>query len=305
VPILQFAEGRAVMPYVKIEDGIFRNPKVVAVSSGAKLLYVASICYSGSSLTDGFVPSNGVRMIAGDVALASPAKLTKELVHAGLWQEVAGGYQVHDYLVYNESSEKVQAKKDAARERMNKRRSQNEHDSSQDVRANNERSSSEVREPTTTTDTSTTTKPETGVNPPNPPKPAKPEGVVAAGSAPEQPRANDPTPFALLEALCDVLGHDVSVLSPSEKSKQLAVAQRLIAAGMTERDVRTMTRWLKTWMTAGIDMFSLEKSMTKWKLDGKPDATVTPLQARGRASPGKSSALRELEELRRQEEQAV
>ncbi len=141
------------MPYVKIEDGIFRNPKMVSVGSGAKLIYVASICYCGSSLTDGFVPTNAVRMLGADTAIGTPAKSVKELVGAGLWREVEGGYQVHDYLQYNESSDKVQAKKDAARDRMNKRRSVNSDVGSHDVRANNPRSSREVREPTTTTTT--------------------------------------------------------------------------------------------------------------------------------------------------------
>ena len=116
--------------------------------------------------------------------------------------------------------------------------------------------------------------------PPNPEKPAKPERVKPPGPEPDPPRPDEPPPFALLEALCEVLGQDVSVLSPSEKAKQLKIAQRLVAGGMTAADVRDMTKWLKmqTWITGGIDMFSLERSLAKWKLAGKPDATVTPLK---------------------------
>lgn len=132
------------MPYVKIDDGIFRNPKVVQISSSAKLIYIASICYCGQSLTDGFIPTNAARMLAADAGVSYSARFINELLSAGLWDEVRGGYAVHDYLAYNESAQKVQAKKDAARERMNQRRSH-------DVRANIDGTSEEVQEPTTTT----------------------------------------------------------------------------------------------------------------------------------------------------------
>jgi hypothetical protein len=147
------------MPYVKIEDGIFRNPKVVQVSSQAKLMYVASICYAGSSLTDGFVPSNVARMLAAEVGIGYSPKTARELVSAGLWDETDGGYQIHDYLEHNTSSQQVRAKRDAAKERMQRSRSQY-------VRANNERSSREVREPETETETETS--PNGDLTPPNP-----------------------------------------------------------------------------------------------------------------------------------------
>lgn len=140
--------------------------------------------------------------------------------------------------------------------------------------------------------------------PPNPPEPAKPEGVDPPVLDDDPPKPTGLQPFVLLETLCEVLGQDVSVLSASEKAKQLAVAQRLIVAGMTDGDVRSMTRWLTSWMTAGIDMFSLEKSLAKWKLAGKPDATVTHMP-NGRASPGngkgESIVLKRIEERKRRE----
>lgn len=171
------------MPYVKVEDGIFRNPKVVSVGSNAKLLYIAGICYAGSALTDGFIPTNTIKMLAADTAISSVRKAVGDLVKSGLWTEVDDGYQIHDYLAYNESAQKVQAKKDAARDRMNKRRSQNEQRSSDDVRANNDVRSREVREPTTTTTTTTfsdekdTPQPPQGGQPPPPDIPDETDDV--------------------------------------------------------------------------------------------------------------------------------
>ncbi len=79
-------------------------------------------------------------------------------------------------------------------------------------------------------------------------------------------------PFDLLEALVETLGQDRDVLSPSEKSKQLGVAKRLLADGMTDADVRDMAKWLRaqTWMTSGIDFLTLEKYRGRWQMSGKP-----------------------------------
>lgn len=85
------------------------------------------------------------------------------------------------------------------------------------------------------------------------------------------------SPYALLESLCDTLGQDVSVLSKRDKDRQLAVAKRLVEAGMTVGDVSQMTRWLisQSWVTGGVDFFLLEKQLGKWQLAGKPAAAAS------------------------------
>jgi hypothetical protein len=157
------------MPYVKIDDKIFQHPKILAVGSGAKLVYLAGICYSGMSLTDGFIPAHQANVLAVTAGLSSSAKYAKELVAAGLWVEIEGGYQVHDYLDYNESAAKVHTKKEAARDRMAEMRAGKKRGSSSDVRANNERSSQNVRSTTTSTTTETSF-PDGKENTPKPPK---------------------------------------------------------------------------------------------------------------------------------------
>lgn len=88
-------------------------------------------------------------------------------------------------------------------------------------------------------------------------------------------------PFALLETLCEELGQDVTVLSGSEKSKQLAAGKRLVAAEIDERDIRRIVHWLRaqTWVKTGIDLMTIERYLSRWKLEGKPDSTkdVDPL----------------------------
>lgn len=157
------------MTYVKIEDDIFRNPKVVQVSTVAKLVYIASICYSGHHLTDGFIPKNAVRSLSADAGVNYSPKSVGELVDSGLWKETGRGYHIHDYLTYNESAERVRAKKEAARVRMGQRRSG-------EVPANYPRTSEEVQEPTTTTTSSPN-----GEDSPLPPKGERKQSGTLSG----------------------------------------------------------------------------------------------------------------------------
>lgn len=102
-------------------------------------------------------------------------------------------------------------------------------------------------------------------------------------------------PFALLEALCDELGEDVSVLSKAGKDKQLAAAKRLRDDGLSADDVRKMTRWLRSqaWVTGGIDLLLLDKFKDRWRLDGKPERAPP----NGRASPPKREDLAALRRM--------
>lgn len=103
------------MTWVRLDDNIFDNPKIVEVSPLARLLHLAGICYSAAQLTDGFVGRkviNRVHLQAG-----SNNRHVAELVAARLWHEQTGGWFINDYLEYNPSRETVldgRAKKRAA-----------------------------------------------------------------------------------------------------------------------------------------------------------------------------------------------
>ena len=101
------------MSWFKLDDRIFDNPKIAALSDRAKVAYLESGTYCARELTDGFVPLNKAKAIAGTT------RALKELV-PGLWEPVAGGYRIHDYLDYNPTREKVLADKAA----LSKRRSE-------------------------------------------------------------------------------------------------------------------------------------------------------------------------------------
>lgn len=128
--------GGALM-WSKLDDGFADHPKVMAAGPAASWLYVCALTYANRLLTDGYIPATQVRKLADvDNAMA----LAERLVEVNLWERVDDGFQIHDFLDYNPSREKVLAERDAAAERMRKLRSG-------EVRANKHGTSGEVRLP--------------------------------------------------------------------------------------------------------------------------------------------------------------
>jgi len=116
------------MPWLKIDDGMVEHLKVASLSDAAFRAHIEALSFAARNLTDGEIP-------AAVAKKQGWTRRSKELVRAGLWESADGGYTIHDYLEYNPSREQVEAEREAARDRMNRRRSP-------DVRPNNPRSSS-------------------------------------------------------------------------------------------------------------------------------------------------------------------
>ena len=112
------------MAWVRIHDGAMSHPKVVTLSDKAFRLWVWGLSYCQMHLTDGVIPA---------AAIPPPPRTATVLTLAHLWDaREAGGYQVHDYLDWNDSRELVEKKRREAKERMSNARSR----SSPEVRAN-------------------------------------------------------------------------------------------------------------------------------------------------------------------------
>jgi len=157
------------MAWVKLDDGFPEHPKVQEAGGDAAWLHVCALAYCNRNTTDGFI-AFGVLARLSD--RRTPRKLAECLVAAGLWDAQEGGWTIHDYLEFQPSKAKVDAERAAARERMAALRADKEAKrSSAEVRANNERSSDEVR--------STRPDPVYPVHesPPTPPSLDCPEGV--------------------------------------------------------------------------------------------------------------------------------
>ena len=98
------------MPWCRIDDAAMSHPKIVGLSDKAFRLWVWGLAYAQLHLTDGRI-----------IAEAIPARLKRasaDLLGARLWETEHSGFQIHDYLDWNESREAVLAKRDGARQRL-------------------------------------------------------------------------------------------------------------------------------------------------------------------------------------------
>lgn len=117
------------MPWVRLDDEFPEHPKLISVGPLGMALQVAALCYSNAHLTDGFIQFNVVSKLLGwefsppgsdviySVALTSDmsgedvdSKLVAGwLVDAGIWEQVQGGYFIHDYTDYQMTKEEIYA----------------------------------------------------------------------------------------------------------------------------------------------------------------------------------------------------
>ena len=145
------------MTWIKLDDTFPMHPKVIKAGPDAAWLYVASVCHAGHFLTDGFVDLDVVKSLT---RLRQVSRCVSALVDVGLWDEVDGGYQIHDYSNHQKSKESVEKQRVANRERQAKFKQRlNEGNA-----VTNAVTNAEVTQPDTDTDT------ETMCYPPNPPQ---------------------------------------------------------------------------------------------------------------------------------------
>lgn len=93
------------MPWTRLDDGIYDNPKILAVEPGDRLLYVWALCWSNRHHTDGAIPAKMLRYIAMFAGVDDPAAAAGRLVDAGLWENDVEGWQIHDFTDFQLSTE--------------------------------------------------------------------------------------------------------------------------------------------------------------------------------------------------------
>lgn len=100
------------MAWAKLDDEFYDHPKVLRVSLAATGLYALCLSYAARKMTDGALPANAVRRLAGDEMWEA---LAEQLVHVGLWEREHDGFRIHDFLAYNRSKAEVLADRAALR----------------------------------------------------------------------------------------------------------------------------------------------------------------------------------------------
>ena len=108
------------MAWVRIDDQFHGHPKVRAAweaEPAAVGLEVVALSHAAAYLTDGYVDEIFVR--SWFRSSGRRRRAVNALVDTGLWIPNGSGWQIHDYLEYNDSRERVLEKRriDAARKR--------------------------------------------------------------------------------------------------------------------------------------------------------------------------------------------
>lgn len=107
------------MSWAKLDDRFPWHKKVRRLTDAAYRLHTTAIIYCARDETDGFVTLEDIEEMPG---IKRPEKSIAELVERELWDVVAGGWEVHDYLEYNPSSDQQARARAAAAERQRKAR---------------------------------------------------------------------------------------------------------------------------------------------------------------------------------------
>ena len=124
------------MPWVRVDDGYAEHPKMLAVGPLGQALWLAGLAYCNRNLTDGFIPwAAASRLVSWEMLRrtedgreliwqigigtgmhgedVSNKFVVDMLIDVGLWDEVAGGYRVHDYDDYQPTKAQVMAEREA------------------------------------------------------------------------------------------------------------------------------------------------------------------------------------------------
>lgn len=100
--------------WVRVDATLASNHKVLALlaekgGDHAVCVYIFALGYCGSHGTDGFIPNTALGLIHGR------PRDKDLLVEVGLWHELPGGYEVHDWLEFQPSSEETKARSEKAK----------------------------------------------------------------------------------------------------------------------------------------------------------------------------------------------
>lgn len=107
-------------PYLAVEVGWLRHPKVRRVHRDARSLWVAGGLHAVEHETDGVIEKHMLGLIAAE-ADVKPSRAA-ELVDAGLWEDWGDRYVIHDFLIYNPSKAEREERRERWRKQKEKQR---------------------------------------------------------------------------------------------------------------------------------------------------------------------------------------
>lgn len=110
------------MPFGRIHEEAAGDGKLLALSDAAWRMWGMGLVYCQKNLTDGFIPTHAIESFG--VRSPNKARIADELCSAQVpdkapvWSRIAGGFQIHDYLDWNDSKAEILKMRADARDRI-------------------------------------------------------------------------------------------------------------------------------------------------------------------------------------------
>lgn len=105
------------MPWFRVDDDFYDHPKVVELRKSRHFrdciaLWTLAGCWSARHLTDGFLPSSWPK------SAGFAPKTCRELIRVGLWSDVPGGYQFHNWAERQPARSEIEERREKTRLKM-------------------------------------------------------------------------------------------------------------------------------------------------------------------------------------------
>ncbi|MEM5789046.1 MAG: DnaD domain protein [Syntrophobacteraceae bacterium] len=106
------------MAWIKLDDQWMNHPKIIRAGRDARDMWLASLTWCSSYLTDGYFTEDMLITFAvmAGVDVANVKQIASKLLEVCLWDATDGGFKIHDYEDYNFTKEQVIAVREARRE---------------------------------------------------------------------------------------------------------------------------------------------------------------------------------------------
>lgn len=114
------------MPFGRLHEEAAGDGKLLALSDAAWRMWGMGLIYCQKNLTDGFIPEHAIHTFG--VRAPNKTKIAEELCtpqtagKAAVWAAVDGGFQVHDFLQWNDSRVVVLEKRAEGKDRVRRYR---------------------------------------------------------------------------------------------------------------------------------------------------------------------------------------
>ncbi len=107
------------MTWLKKDDDYPNHRKIRRLSDAAYRLHDTALHYAAHDESDGLIRHEDIDEMQHGKRLR---RRISELVGADLWEEVDGGWLIHDFLDYNPSHAQLESEREANRERQRRNR---------------------------------------------------------------------------------------------------------------------------------------------------------------------------------------